>query len=92
MTTSAPLPTGHRPPPKTIIRTQNHRYAPRAIAVVSAHPFFSAFTGFLHQLHAMVFRGQSPGLPIERVIQFFTTDVPRPTTGYVSIQFRCVHV
>jgi hypothetical protein len=36
----------------------------------------------------MVFEGASPGLPIERVIQFFLTDIPRPPRGYVSIDFR----
>lgn len=64
------------------------RYAPRAMALASDSPYFNTFSDFLHEVHRMVFTGQSPRVPIERILQFFMTDVPRPPRGYVSIQFR----
>ena len=36
----------------------------------------------------MVFEGLSGSVPIERVIQFFMSDIPRPPRGYVTLQFR----
>eukprot|EP00750_Incisomonas_marina_P023920 INCI5067.4.p1 GENE.INCI5067.4~~INCI5067.4.p1 ORF type:complete len:2987 (-),score=541.17 INCI5067.4:2687-10468(-) len=65
-----------------------HMFAPRAIAVTSDFPYFETFGQFLQQVHRLVFTGSSIGLPIERIIQFFMTDIPRPPRGYVTVQFR----
>lgn len=72
-----------------VLNERGHfRFAPRAIAVTSDFPYFGTFAQFLQEVHRLVFTGSSAGLPIERIIQFFMTDIPRPPRGYVTVQFR----
>lgn len=62
-------------------------YLPKAVVVVSHHPFYSAQTTFLRELLNIQKSGAS--LPLERYVANFVYDIPMPFPGGAVIRWDC---
>lgn len=62
-------------------------YLPKALVVVSHHPFYSAQTKFLNEL-LQIQNSESP-LPLERYIANFVYDIPIPYPGGAVVRWDC---
>ena len=67
--------------PQNIFKTDRKSkptfYLPKALVVISHHPYYSVQTKFLHQLIQLQKSKKSP-LPLERYIANFMSDIPLP--------------